>query len=146
MVNNLNVMRKKLILLFGIILILPLVLAETTFIEGKYYVSGVNPSDDVGGGGGGIYVPDCNPLWICDEWSSCSGGVRSRTCTDINYCNSDEKPPLLLSCSEPLPSDRIVGCVTFSDLNLLINGWKVNFYQFLILDESIRKWKYNIDC
>ena len=146
MVNNLNVMRKKLILLFGIILLLPLVLAETTFIEGKFYVSGVNPTPPSGRGGGGYIPPSCNPLWICNEWSSCFGGLRSRTCSDISYCNSYEKPPLLLSCSESLPSDRIVGCVTFSDLNLLINGWKVNFYQFSILDESIRKWKHNIDC
>ena len=136
------------ILILPLLLILfPMVNAETTFKEGKMYISGQNPISPIGGGGGGgDYTPDCNPLWICEEWSSCSGGVRSRTCVDISYCNSDERPSLLLSCSQPLPRDRIVGCVTFSDLNILIGGWKVDVYPFTILDESIRKWKNNIDC
>jgi len=138
----------KKIILFLIIfsLILPLISAETTFKEGKFYVTGQSPTPPSGGGGGGTPTPSCNPLWICDEWSSCHSGLRSRTCVDISNCNSDEKPPLLLSCSQPLPKDRIVGCVQFSDLNLLIKGWKVNIYQFSILDESIKKWKRNSDC
>lgn len=121
--------------------------AETTFTEGGNYITGQNPIDSGGGsGGGGIIIPDCNPLWICEEWSSCFSGLRNRNCVDIRYCNSDEKPALLLSCLEPLPKDRITGCVTFSDLNILIGGWKVDVYRFDILDEGIRKWKYNTDC
>ena len=99
-----------------------------------------------GGGGGGGSGGTCNSLWVCEEWSSCSGGLRSRNCVDISYCNSNEKPPLLLSCSEPLPSDRIRGCVTFPNLNILIVGWKNDVYRFDILNEAIWRWKGNVGC
>ncbi len=44
---------------------LPIINAETTFIEGKFYVSGVNPSDDGGGGDG--YIPTISCWKIVDN-------------------------------------------------------------------------------
>jgi len=128
-----------------LLILFPMVNAETTFFEGKKYISGQNPTSP-SGGGGGYYTPDCNPLWICNEWSSCLGRVRSRTCVDISYCNSDERPSLLLSCSQPLPRDRIIGCVDFIALDGIIIRWKLDIFRFDILNEGIFKWKKNIDC
>jgi hypothetical protein len=96
-----------------------------------------------GGGGGGS---SCNALWICGEWSSCSNGLRSRICADINHCGSNEKPPLLYSCSETLPTERIKGCVEFNDLNEIIKRWKLNIYRLDVLNEGIYKWQRNIGC
>lgn len=95
-----------------------------------------------GGGGGGELTPDpdCNSLWICSDFSSCSEGIKSRDCNDLNQCVG-HNPPLLISCSEPLPGDRIVGCVDFVTLDILISGWKVNVYHFQILNDAINRWK-----
>ncbi len=137
---------KKLITLVLGILLLPSVLGFTTFYEGREFVYGENAETPSGGGGGSWGGGEtCKPLWVCEEWSSCHGGIRSRTCVDVNYCNSNQRPPLLFSCSESLPSDRIIGCVTFSDLNIIINGWKIDLYRFDILNEAIYKWK-NTNC
>ncbi len=127
---------KKAIMFLLVIFTLSIANAETTFFEGDYFILGEIQLD----GGGG-----CSSLWICEEWSSCSSGIRERSCTDINTCSSVENPPLLLSCSEAIPN-RISGCVTFQDLDVLIKGWKLDIYRFDLLDEGIAKWKNNIDC
>ena len=98
------------------------------------------------GGSGGNNNPTCNPLWICNAWSGCSNNLRNRQCVDIDYCNSNQNPPLLLSCSLPLPSDRITGCVDFPNLDKLIYGWKLNVYDFETINEAIYKWKGNVGC
>jgi len=139
------------ILIISLLLILPLIIfvkAETTFFDSEdNFIMGVNTqTNGNGGGSGGGNNPTCNPLWICDKWSSCSNNLRSRSCVDINYCNSNQSPPLLLSCSQPLPSDRIIGCVTFVNLDGLIVRWKLNVLGFDVLDEGIYKWKHNTNC
>jgi len=106
----------------------------------------IEPSGVPSDGGRVVYQPTCNPLWVCNQWSSCTWAPRTRTCVDINYCNSNEKPPLLLSCSTPLPSDRISGCVNFVELDKIILRWKFDILRFDILNEGIYKWKRNIDC
>ncbi len=137
----------KYIILIMCLLLIPIANAETTFFD--------NPDDSfiianfpVPPTYGGINSnsPVCHSLWVCETWSECSNTLRSRTCVDIYYCNSNEKPPFLLSCSQPLPTDRIDGCVTFAALDSLIIRWKLNVYRFDILDEGIRKWKHNTDC
>jgi len=99
-----------------------------------------------GGSGGGNNNPTCNPLWICNAWSGCSNNLRNRQCVDIDYCNSNQNPPLLLSCSQPLPSDRITGCVDFPNLDKLIYGWKLNVYDFETINQAIYMWKGNVGC
>lgn len=142
--------KRSLILLVLILSLSPLVIAETTFYEGEEYFINQNPAQESGGGSGGgsggYNPPTCNPLWVCEEWSSCSNNLRSRNCVDISHCNSNENPPLLLSCSLPLPSDRITGCIRFYELNLIIKGWKQDLYRFDILNSAINHWRYNLQC
>ncbi len=118
--------------------------ADTTFFEGDFFIVGQagvvsTPLSSPNGGGGGY----CNSLWLCEEWSLCLFEPRSRTCIDLNGCNS-QIPPLLLSCSEPLPTSRIYGCVNFVELDKIVRGWKINIYRFDVLDEAVRKWKRGI--
>jgi hypothetical protein len=39
-----------------------------------------------GGGGGGRII--CTPSWICTDWTECSAGIQTRTCTDANRCGT----------------------------------------------------------
>lgn len=42
----------------------------------------------------------CVENWTCTSWSSCSGGVQTRTCTDQNSCGTElNKPAESQSCS-----------------------------------------------
>lgn len=42
----------------------------------------------------------CNPSWTCTSWSSCTGSLQTRTCTDNNSCGTNNgKPPESQSCS-----------------------------------------------
>ncbi len=38
-------------------------------------------------------APPCVSNWTCTEWSSCSGGLQTRTCTDEAACGSDAGRP-----------------------------------------------------
>lgn len=118
-------------------------LSESNWAGAFKQFTAIMPSGISGGGGGGI-TGGCNPLWVCNQWSSCVWAPRTRTCVDINHCDSDEKPPLLLSCSEPLLKERIDGCVDFINLDKLITRWKFGIFKFDILNEGIYKWKKQI--
>jgi hypothetical protein len=96
-------------------------------------------------GSNGNIPKECNSLWLCEEWSYCSDGVRSRTCNDLNKCSISDTPPLLMSCSEQV-GQRIFGCVTFIELDKLITRWKFNLLRFDVLNEGINKWKNRISC
>ncbi len=55
---------------------------------------------DGGGGGGG-----CTPSWICTDWSSCIGGLQTRTCEDENNCDDISSiPDLSQACTMPPPT------------------------------------------
>ncbi|MFH1256601.1 MAG: hypothetical protein V1494_04900 [Candidatus Diapherotrites archaeon] len=44
----------------------------------------------------------CTENWNCAQWSSCSGGTQTRTCTDTNNCGTTVyKPAETQSCSLP---------------------------------------------
>jgi len=116
------------------------------YTTANQYLTGSQAFSHIRCGGGGYNPPTCHPLWVCDEWLSCSAGLRTRQCVDINYCNSNENPPLLLSCSLPLPSDRISGCVDFFGLDGIIVRWKLNIFRFDVLNEAIWRWKGNKGC
>lgn len=120
---------------------LPVSYAETTFYEGDFFSTGNAVFLDLGG----TPKTGCTSLWLCEEWSQCSNNLRDRICIDINQCNN-EKPPLLLSCSEPIPTDRIIGCVDISNLNILIMGWKIDVYRFDVINSAINHWKFDIQC
>ena len=42
-----------------------------------------------GGSGGGFFPPVCTSRWNCTEWSTCSGGIQTKTCEDLNNCEDD---------------------------------------------------------
>ncbi len=74
-------MLKKLILLFGIILLLPLVLAETTFVEGKNFITGQNPAGTGGASGGNMdcYKKINNSCVYQGSYYYCPTGIFSLT-------------------------------------------------------------------
>ena len=48
----------------------------------------------------GSSPPACTPNWQCSDWSSCSQGTQTRTCTDLNSCGTTQgKPPESQSCT-----------------------------------------------
>ena len=54
-----------------------------------------------GGGSSGIIdLRGCNPIWSCSDWSQCvEDGIRTRTCSDINHCDSIlNKPSEIAGC------------------------------------------------
>ena len=136
----------KILTLILVLTLLPIINAETTFLEGKNWITGVNPTGiPTGDGGEGIEItPTCNPLWICDEWSYCDSKVRSRNCVDIKGCKSNEKPPILMNCFERLPIKRIDGCVNLQELNKVIQRWKLGVFRFDIV--NVVRWKWGIGC
>jgi len=36
----------------------------------------------------------CIENWACSEWSSCSDGVQTRTCSDLNSCGTETSKPI----------------------------------------------------
>jgi len=45
---------------------------------------------------------ECMPYWLCDSWSSCELGYRTRSCRDVNNCdNYDELPREVKRCDDP---------------------------------------------
>ncbi len=37
--------------------------------------------------------PPCTPAWLCTDWSQCSAGNQTRTCSDQNNCGTDNGRP-----------------------------------------------------
>lgn len=141
--------KKAIFVLLFAIMFFPLIMAESTFYEGQEFFILQDPAQESGGGSGGGGSgsgSSCSPLWICEQWSSCSNNLRIRNCVDIKGCSTNENPPLLLSCSLPLPSDRITGCVKFKDMDFLLKGWKNNIYNFQVLNDAVNHWKRNLQC
>jgi len=73
--------------------------------------NGSGSSGGGGGGGGGSgpggvsHSHNCDENWQCGAWSTCSpGDQRTRTCTDLNQCNTtSNKPPTAESCTYTPP-------------------------------------------
>lgn len=60
----------------------------------KYKITGLSFS--------GIGEEDCTESWSCTDWSTCSGGTQTRTCTDANHCGTENsKPDESQSCVSP---------------------------------------------
>jgi hypothetical protein len=51
-------------------------------------------------GYGRCYDVPCTPNWSCTNWGTCTGGIQTRTCTDLNNCGtSTGKPAESQSCT-----------------------------------------------
>lgn len=40
-----------------------------------------------------IYWAECAESWSCSDWSACSSGTQTRTCTDSNGCGTNSSRP-----------------------------------------------------
>jgi PGF-pre-PGF domain-containing protein len=62
------------------------------------------------------YLPlTCIESWSCDEWSTCSNDVQTRTCTDANFCQTYKyKPEESQACSSG--GDSSIGGATQTNL------------------------------
>ncbi|MGC9310335.1 MAG: hypothetical protein ACP5E4_01275 [Candidatus Aenigmatarchaeota archaeon] len=83
-------------------LLLPDGTTKASYVDGrslgdstKFYSSGAASSTNGEETGDKEYADgaSCLPEWSCGEWSGCIEGVRSRTCTDINGCETDRYKP-----------------------------------------------------
>lgn len=36
----------------------------------------------------------CTERWLCTDWSSCSDGLQTRACEDVNTCGTEQNKPL----------------------------------------------------
>jgi len=95
---------------------------------------------------------NCNPVWQCTIWSSCTNNLRLRLCEDINDCNKqDTKPSTKETCGEttiaennlsPLPPVFIFGISVLAILIIALlivfihtkNNSKMNQVQRYIQD------------
>ncbi len=42
----------------------------------------------------------CIPSWVCTAWSDCANNLRTKTCTDLNYCGTSVgKPQEIENCA-----------------------------------------------
>lgn len=68
-----------------------------------------------GGGGGGVtqVIEYCDEDWTCEDWGSCIyTGIQTRTCNELNNCNSSEYAPInVRSCDyTPTCNDNLRNC------------------------------------
>lgn len=60
--------------------------------------------------GDGNINPGCTENWQCSEWSSCSNSIQTRTCTDLNFCETTQnKPEQQQSCQTSFQTNAIDG-------------------------------------
>ena len=53
---------------------------------------------------------ECTPDWQCTSWSTCNGGVKTRTCYDYSYCETtQDKPAESQSCTMSI-TEKIREC------------------------------------
>lgn len=91
-------------------------------IEGITTTTGTTTTGGGGGGGGAIPATttededdtsaeqtnivgtdsdECEPNWICSEWTECVNNVKRRACLDVNECDDDtDKPAIRESCGQ----------------------------------------------
>lgn len=78
---------------------------------GSWSISGEYPDcscEWVCVGGGSDVVTGCTPNWTCTGWSDCVSGVQTRTCTDVNNCNTSiDKPEESRTCELANPCENI---------------------------------------
>jgi hypothetical protein len=46
----------------------------------------------------------CKPNWSCTDWSVCSGGIQTKTCTDLNNCEVNTDKPAESQFCTPTPT------------------------------------------
>ncbi|MBD3312046.1 hypothetical protein GF352_01155 [archaeon] len=70
--------------------------------------------------GGSDVITGCTPNWTCTDWSGCVDGVQTRTCTDVNECNTTtDKPDESRSCELENPCDDVSDSDIKSECNVI---------------------------
>ena len=97
---------KLLILAFSALLVLPFILAQTTFYENPsdFYLFQTIPtlnSDNIVSNQGSVYSSSgCLTDWNCSSWSECINSTQTRNCTKIyENCYSGTTPEEIQSCN-----------------------------------------------
>ncbi len=73
-----------------------------------------------------VSAQDCVPEWACEPWSECTDAVKTRTCTDINQCGTEEGVPALQETCEIAPAasgfgwEIILALIVFLIIVLLV--------------------------
>ncbi len=107
-------------------------------------VSPIIPQAAGGGGGGGT----CNTQWSCTEWTECSSGSQTRTCSyPTNYCAPrTDKPLELRTCTisntntsnttelnNQTNSPNFVNTITGNVIGTTAGRWSLGIIVFLIV-------------
>ena len=59
--------------------------------------------------GDGVINPSCTEDWDCSAWNSCSSGLQTRVCNDLNSCDSFENKPTEEQACEVVFQTNAVG-------------------------------------
>lgn len=78
--------------------------AESFLVQGlapnTIYYFGIKTVDDEGNWSSisniATHETDCIEQWTCSDWSACNNGMRSRTCSDLNNCGTQQNIPYLI--------------------------------------------------
>lgn len=66
----------------------------------KFVVSGLTSSVVVEYTGQTNNTGSCTENWLCQNWTSCISGIRTRICNDVNNCTTTStRPPLSETCT-----------------------------------------------
>lgn len=80
--------------------------------------------------------PACTPNWQCTNWSACTLGTQTRTCTDTNVCGVTTNKPVETHDCMAIGNGSMVKLATDPKVYLIENGlrrWIVDAYTFTAL-------------
>ncbi|MBR9702304.1 hypothetical protein GOV13_05285 [Candidatus Pacearchaeota archaeon] len=55
---------------------------------------GDDDDDDGGTSSSGKSSRKCSPDWKCSDWSECTNGMKTKSCTDLNFCGDSSSKPI----------------------------------------------------
>lgn len=61
----------------------------------EYEAQPEQPPETDGQGGG-----ECEPSWVCSDWSDCEDGIQRRTCEDKRDCDKPYNPKTIRACED----------------------------------------------
>jgi hypothetical protein len=118
-------------------------LSNTRSYGFDYYIDDILMTDSYEGSGG-----ECVPVWQCTNWTTCSAGRQTRTCTDSNACGSitgkpAESQDCTVNCIHSADNNPCNGCIDTAEILAFVNRWKLSGTDvgIAVLIEAIRLWK-----
>jgi hypothetical protein len=85
----------------------------------------------------------CTESWECQAWSECSGGTKTRTCTDANSCGTEaDIPSLTHDCTETTTTTAATDASDASSTEILTStcspNWECGAWQECIESVQVR--------